>query len=375
MPAFDRRAGRTAGAAAAGGSVRRLGRRVGARGPGAACRRGAADADDRQCRSAVGAAPGRRDCRGSRRSLRVALLPDWETLPYDHFSPHQDLVSERLATLYRIDARRVRRRWSSRPRPRSTASRRRPISRRSPSSSSRASTLDVDALRAQLALAGYAHVTQVVSPGRVQRPRRPDRPVSDGHARCPTASISSTTRSRSIRTFDVDTQRTLYPVHEVRLLPAREFPLDDAGPHALSQPLSRVVRRRPVEVARCTRTCRNGIAPGGIEYYLPLFFEATAHARRLPARRTRWSRCTATSRGAIERFWQDTESRYRLLRGDKARPLLPPTELFLPPDAFYGALKPFGALETARQRRATVPPHAAAAGAGRPARRRSAGAR
>ena len=127
----------------------------------------------------------------------------------------------------------------------------------------------------------------------------------------------------SIRTFDADTQRTLYPVRDVRLLPAREFPLDEAGPHALPRPLPRSVRGRPVEARRCTRTSPTGIAPGGIEYYLPLFFDATATlVDYLP--RDAIVALHGDVDAAIERFWQDTESRYRLLRGDKARPLLPP---------------------------------------------------
>lgn len=95
--------------------------------------------------------------------LKIAVLPDWETLPYDHFSPHQDLVSERLATLYRMsrgdcDVVIVAA---------TTA-----LYRLAPPSYLAAFTffieqgemLDVDRLRSQLALAGYQHVTQVVSP-------------------------------------------------------------------------------------------------------------------------------------------------------------------------------------------------------------------
>ncbi len=96
--------------------------------------------------------------------LRVALFPDWETLPYDHFSPHQDLVSERLATLYRVS----RGECDVVVVAATTA-----LYRLAPPSYLAAFTfflqqgerLDVERLRAQLALAGYAHVTQVVSPG------------------------------------------------------------------------------------------------------------------------------------------------------------------------------------------------------------------
>ena len=128
-------------------------------------RRAEAHARDRLRGRAVRAAPGRRD-RLVRARARLAFFPDWETLPYDQFSPHQDLVSERLATLYQMHARRVRRRDRRRS---TTALYRlragRVPRRRARSSSSRASKLDGEELRAQLTLAGYAHVTQVVAPG------------------------------------------------------------------------------------------------------------------------------------------------------------------------------------------------------------------
>jgi len=160
-------------------------------------------------------------------SLTVAIFPDWETLPYDHFSPHQDLVSERLATLYRIsrgecDVTLVAAQTA--------------LYRLAPQSFLAAHTfflsqgqrLDVDALRAQLALAGYAHVTQVVSPGEFS--------VRGGlidlypmGAALPYRLDLFGDEIESIRTFDADSQRTLYPMRDVRLLPAREFPLDEAG--------------------------------------------------------------------------------------------------------------------------------------------------
>jgi transcription-repair coupling factor (superfamily II helicase) len=275
--------------------------------------------------------------------LRVALLPDWETLPYDQFSPHQDLVSERLATLYRISRGDCDVLIVS-----ATSA----LYRLAPPSYLAAftfflrqgETLDVDALRAQLSLAGYSHVTQVVSPGEFG--------VRGGlidlfpmGSTLPYRIDLFDNEIESIKTFDVDTQRTLYPVRDVRLLPAREFPLDDAGRTRFRSRFREVFEGDPSKSA-LYKDVSNGIVPGGIEYYLPLFFDATAtladylHANAVVA-------LHGDVRGAIERFWQDTESRYRLLRGDKARPLLPPTELFLPPDAFNGAVKPFARVEIA----------------------------
>ena len=88
----------------------------------------------------------------------------------------------------------------------------------------------------------------------------------------------------------------------------------------------------------------NGVAPGGIEYYLPLFFDTTATlADYLPQDAV--VALVGDVAAAVERFWQDTDSRYKLLRGDKARPLLPPPPVFLPPDAFNGALKALARVE------------------------------
>jgi len=275
--------------------------------------------------------------------LRVALLPDWETLPYDHFSPHHDLVSERLATLYRV----ARGECDVLVVAATTA-----LYRLAPPSFLAAftfflrqgETLDVDALRAQLALAGYSNVTQVVSPGEFGVRGGLIDLFPMGSA-LPYRIDLFDNEIESIKTFDVDTQRTLYPVPDIRLLPAREFPLDDTGRARFRSRYREVFEGDPSKSA-LYKDISNGVVPGGIEYYLPLFFDATATlADYLPP-----SSIVALHgdvRAAVERFWQDTESRYRLLRGDKARPLLPPTELFLPSDAFNGSLKAFGRVEIA----------------------------
>jgi len=160
-------------------------------------------------------------------TLRVSLFPDWETLPYDTFSPHHDLISERLETLYRIttgdcDVTIV---------PATTALQRLP-----PPAYLAAYTffieqgtrLDAARLRVQLATAGYSHVTQVVAPGEycVRGGLIDLFPMGSA---LPYRIELADDEIESIRTFDVDTQRTLYKVPAIRLLPAREFPLDDTG--------------------------------------------------------------------------------------------------------------------------------------------------
>ena len=157
--------------------------------------------------------------------LRVAVFPDWETLPYDTFSPHQDLISERLATLWRIQQGEV----DVLLMPATTA-----LVRLAPPSFLAAYTfnfkqkekLNEAALKSQLTLAGYTHVSQVVSPGEYAVRGGLIDLFPMGSA-VPYRVDLFGDEVDSIRTFDPDSQRSLYPVPEVRLLPGREFPMDE----------------------------------------------------------------------------------------------------------------------------------------------------
>ncbi|MEP7083549.1 MAG: CarD family transcriptional regulator, partial [Betaproteobacteria bacterium] len=273
--------------------------------------------------------------------LRVLLFPDWETLPYDHFSPHQDLVSDRLSTLHAAS----RGAFDVVLVPATTV-----LTRLPPPAYMAGFTfflkqgerLDVGGLRAQMTLAGYSHVTQVVSPGEYC--------VRGGLIDL--FPMGSPVPYRidlfddvidTLRTFDVDTQRTIYPVGEVRLLPAREFPFDDTGRTHFRQRFREVFEGDPSK-SQLYKDVSNGIAPGGIEYYLPLFFDQTAHfADYLPPPTVICLH--GDVEGAITAFWKESESRYRLLRGDRARPLLPPPDIFTPVDEFFGSIKPFARME------------------------------
>jgi transcription-repair coupling factor (superfamily II helicase) len=274
-------------------------------------------------------------------ALRTLLLPDWETLPYDNFSPHQDLVSERLATLYQVshegcDILIV---------PVTTALYRLPPVEFLAAYSfflKQGESIVPETLRSQLTLAGYQHVTQVVSPGEYSYrgglidlfpmgsvvPYRIDLLDND---------------VESIRTFDVDTQRSIYKVKDVRLLPAREFPTDEDARTRFRQSFRERFEGDPSK-SQLYKDVSNGVFPAGIEYYLPLFFEHTATiSDYLPQQALV---CLHGDIGAaVEDFWRDTRSRHQLLRGDRDRPLLPPAELFLASDQFFGAVKPFARLE------------------------------
>jgi transcription-repair coupling factor (superfamily II helicase) len=271
-------------------------------------------------------------------TLRVHLLPDWETLPYDQFSPHQDLISERLATLYAVGQGQCDLLLVAA----STA-----ITRLAPPAFLAAHTfflkkgqrLDIDRLRAQLALAGYQHVTQVVAPGEFS--------VRGGlvdlfpmGAALPFRLDLFDDEIENILTFDVDSQRTIYPVPEIRTLPAREFPLDDAGRAGFRSRFRETFEGDASRVA-LYRDVSNGVAPAGIEYYLPLFFDATGTLfDYLPADATLLMHHDVP--GAISEFWRDTKSRFDLMKGERARPILPPAALFLSDEQFFIAAKQYG---------------------------------
>ncbi|MGV8824748.1 MAG: transcription-repair coupling factor, partial [Methylibium petroleiphilum] len=255
--------------------------------------------------------------------LRVAVFPDWETLPYDSFSPHQDLISERLATLWRILHARSEGAIDVVLMPATTA-----LLRLAPPSFLAAYTfhfvqkqkLDEAALKAQLTLAGYQHVSQVVSPGEYA--------VRGGlidlfpmGSPVPYRVDLFDNEVDSIRTFDPDSQRSLYPVPEVRLLPGREFPMDEAARTGFRARWREKMEGDPSR-SRLYKDMGTGLAGPGIEFYLPLFFDETA---------TVFDYLGAAAElvlhgevdAALNKFWGETRERHRFLQHDPERPILP----------------------------------------------------
>lgn len=274
-------------------------------------------------------------------SLNVHLLPDWETLPYDHFSPHPDLTSERLSTLYQISQHSC----NVVIIPISTA-----LIRFAPQSYLNARTfmfkkgqkLDLEALRTQCANAGYHHVTQVISPGEFSVRGGLVDLFPMGSA-LPFRLDLFDDEIETIRTFDVDTQRSLYPVPEIRLLPAREFPLDEAGIATFRQNFRETFEGDPSR-SRIYKDISKGIPTGGIEWYLPLFFEQTASIfEYLP------EDSVIAMHGDLDHsaqaFWQDANSRYRLLAHDVERPIVHPDKLLLKTDDFFAQTHQYARLQ------------------------------
>ena len=268
-------------------------------------------------------------------SVDVQLFPDWETLPYDNFSPHQDIVSQRLETLYQL-----------------TQNERRvfivPINtlmmRMAPVDYIGKYLLilkinqkiDINSFRSGLERAGYLHVNQVMGhsefsirgsiidlfPMGNQHPYRID--LFDDEV-------------DTIRHFDPETQRSGDKVDEIKLLPAREFPTDkEASLLFRQQYLSKFDANNSKE--SIYYQVGKGLMPGGIEYYLPLFFEKTATLFDYLNQDT-----TVLMHGdlqaAHENYWKDVSHRYEQLRYNLARPLLHPSDIFMRYEELFGAIK------------------------------------
>jgi transcription-repair coupling factor (superfamily II helicase) len=272
--------------------------------------------------------------------LRVAVFPDWETLPYDTFSPHQDLISERLATLWRIHSGDV----DVVLMPAATA-----LTRIAPPSFLAGTTfhfkqksrLDEARLKAQLTLAGYQHVSQVVSPGEYA--------VRGGLIDLfPMGSLVPYRvdlfgdEVDSIRTFDPDSQRSLYPVPEVRLLPGREFPMTDAARTAFRARWREKIEGDPTR-ARVYKDMATGLASGGIEYYLPLFFDEPGTIFDYLGEQAALVLHGKVDE-ALEHWWVDTRERHRFLQHDPERPILPPAAIFMPGEEFFARTQPHATL-------------------------------
>ena len=256
----------------------------------------------------------------------VAHFPDWETLPYDRLSPHPDSVSRRLATLYRLPHE---------PRgllviPVSTLLQR-VVPREFITGRSlvldRGQRLSLEGTRDELKDAGYSRVSEVHDPGdfAVRGSLLDLYPMGSP---VPYRIELFDDEIESIRTFDPETQRTLERVNNIRLLPGREYPFDEAARKAFRQKLRARFAFDPRE-CDLYRQVREGIAPAGIEYYLPLFFEHTGTLFDFVPGDTRFVLMPEVERAAHAHEAQVRE-RFEQRRHDLNHPVLAPEELYLP---------------------------------------------
>ncbi|WP_326428548.1 transcription-repair coupling factor [Stutzerimonas frequens] len=268
-------------------------------------------------------------------ALPVLHFPDWETLPYDLFSPHQDIVSQRIATLYQL------------PElshgvlvvPITTALHRLAPKRFLLGSSlvlDVGQKLDVEQMRLRLEAAGYRCVDTVYEHGELAVRGALIDLFPMGSA-LPYRIDLFDDEIETLRTFDPENQRSIDKVESIRLLPAREFPLKK---EAVTGFRARFRERFDVDFRRCPiyQDLSTGITPAGIEYYLPLFYEETATLfDYLPEDSQVFS--LPGIEQAAEQFWNDVRNRYEERRVDPERPLLPPAELFMPVEDCFARLK------------------------------------
>ncbi|WP_297925218.1 CarD family transcriptional regulator, partial [Metallibacterium sp.] len=261
--------------------------------------------------------------------LPILALPDWEILPYELFSPHGEIVAQRIATLHRLPGcmRGVLvlpvATLMQRLAPRSYLA-------QSGLQLARGQKLDLETETRRLQSSGYRRVAQVGDPGEFAL-RGAVLDIYPSGAPLPYRIELLDDEIDSLRSFDVETQRSLQTLQRIDLLPAREFPLTEEAVRGFR---ARLRERFPIDVRHCPvyQDLREGSTPAGIEYYLPLFFEATETLfDYLPARAI--FVLAEPALDAAERFWQQTEARHAQRAHDIERPILPPAELYLAPQA------------------------------------------
>ena len=266
---------------------------------------------------------------GNDAALPVLNFPDWETLPYDRFSPHPEIVSQRLATLHRLP---VLGRGIVVVPVQTLMQRLAPLSYVVGGSFDMrvGQTLDLDAEKRRLEAAGYRNVPQVFDPGDFAV-RGALLDVYPMGAEMPFRVELFDDVIDTMRGFDPETQRSLDKVEAMQLLPGREVPLDEA---ATARAMDALRERFDIDTRRSSlfQDLRSGHAPAGIEYYLPLFFDRTATLFDYLAPEALPLVCAGVPE-ASEQFWKQTGERHEQRRHDIERPLLPPDALYLPPEA------------------------------------------
>ena len=271
-------------------------------------------------------------------------FPDWETLPYDVFSPHQDIISERLATLGRL---------ASLGRgvlivPVTTLMVRigpREYLDANSLALGEGDTLDLTDMRRRLELAGYRYVSQVMEHGEFAV-RGSLLDLFPMGSQVPYRIDLLDDEVDSIRTFDTETQRSVDRVSDVGLLPGREFPLT---PESIAYFRSQWRAHFEGDPTACPiyRDVSQSLAPAGIEYYLKLFFERTATLFEY-LREDTLAITLEDTHDAAEAFWSEIGERYEQRRYDRERPLLAPGDVYIPVDELFAELNAYARIQIGR---------------------------
>jgi transcription-repair coupling factor (superfamily II helicase) len=273
--------------------------------------------------------------------LEILAFPDWETLPYDNFSPHQDIISERLNTLYRLPGMSAGILIVPVP---TLMHRLAPTQYVAGSSLvlETGQTVDLDSFRRNLERNGYRNVETVYEHGEFAL-RGSLFDIYPMGSELPYRIDLLDDEVDSMRTFDPESQRTVDRVEAIRLLPAREYPLDRAG---ISRFQMNWYDSFDVDHDSCPTYVEvsAGRSPGGCEYFLPLFFDNCASLfDYLPDNSAVIT--TGDHHSAANHFWEEATTRFQEYGIDPRRPLLPPSRCFTPVEEFYSQLGVFSVLE------------------------------
>lgn len=265
----------------------------------------------------------------------IIHFPDWETLPYDHFSPHQDIVSARLLTLYRLPAlthgiviaalptlmHRLL------PRHHLTAN---------AFAVAQGETFNLTTIRKQLADSGYRCVGQVMEHGEFAT-RGAILDIYPMGSPLPYRIELFDDTVESIRSFDLETQCSIEKIEKIQLLPAREYPLTEDAITHFRQTWRAKFSGNPQE-APLYRHISRAEPAAGVEYYLPFFYDHTASFMDYLPANTQLL-VIGNLPETANHFWDEIKHRHEQLRYDVTRPLCAPEELFLPPEKLFQAFK------------------------------------
>lgn len=269
-------------------------------------------------------------------TLPCFQFPDWEILPYDHFSPHQDIVSERLKTLYEL------------PHfkqgvvivPIATLAHRLVPQQFVQGNSfilKVGDCIQIDDKRQEWVNNGYQAVSQVLGHGEFAiRGNLID--IFPMGQKEPIRIDLFDDEIESIRRFDVETQRSTTHCQDLVCLPAREYPFQEEDIARFRTNWRQVFSGDPTQCP-IYDSISKGQSTGGVEYYLPLFFEQMQTLFDYLPDNTTIIRLEAISEG-YQHFWTDIQHRYEQYRHDTQRPILPPKSLVLEENELFGLIKP-----------------------------------
>ena len=273
---------------------------------------------------------------------KIYHLPDWETLPYDVFSPHQDIISERLTTLYKLPAINVGHililpiaTLLQRLTPRSYVQQNVLILKKG-------QRINIDDYRLSLEQSGYQCVSQVMEHGEFAIRGSIIDLFPSGH-NLPFRIDLFDDEIDSMRRFDPESQRSLDTIDQIDILPAREFPFNKDAIGQFRTRYRELLEGDPTK-SSIYNDISQGMIPAGIEYYMPLFFDQLENLFDYLPKHTVFVASHELDH-QIEHFWQDLQARYEQRRHDIQRPILAPEQLYLDPSSLNESLARFSCIK------------------------------